>query len=518
MRNKVRDKKFILHSTHRNLIFISLTGLLILLLTSCNKKIVDEPVTLDSVLAKVNNERKTELEEPPDYIAENYLSSNQAEFSLWEKGEVCTLREVSYVTQDEISEDIDFLFRLMKDNYGCYTYFGGDEVFLKAKDEILKEVKLKEGMEPEELADLLLQKLSFIEDNHFSINYSFFNLDEQYYYMDRNQIEIRKDSKGFYTLMDNKKWYLDPIMNQYLQFTIADSGELIYGLYKLANEEESKALPETLVLTRGKKNREYQLGWIIADAKISDTNEDNKFYQYKEFDGIPVASIKTFLFNNETSDDLNRFIIDAEKLKNKKAAVLDLRDNLGGELIFSYPWLYRLTGKIVSAKVDTITRSSYVPQYKALGKPKVSLENFTKASFDEYQNAYRDLIDEGILTKVVSSNGSIVKCRPTWLDRDNILFVLLNKQTYSAAEMFLFQLSTIGNVVFVGTNSNGCMTGDYTGNYLLPHTKVSIRYGSSLYLRNQTQNFDTIGFLPDICLGGKDPVTAVLRCYQYYNQ
>jgi|GEM_PF-6320720 hypothetical protein len=518
-----RSKSLISKTAHRNWIFILLAGLLVLLLTSCNKKIVDEPVTLDLVLAKVNEERKTELEEPSKYLAEDYLSSNQVEFSFFEKGEVSTPGEVSYVSQEEISEDVDFLFRLMKYNYGCYTYFGGDEVFLKVKEEIIKEVKLREGMEPEELANLLLQKLSFLEDSHFSINHKHLKLDEKYYYTDNNQIEIRKDSIGFYTLMDNKRWYLDPEMDQDLQLTIADSGELVYGLYTLVNETESKALPDTLELSRGKKDREYQIGWSITDTKISDTDEDNQIYQFSENDRIPVVSLNTCVLNNETTDDLKKFVMDAEKLKDKKVAVLDLRDNHGGLCQIGDLWLYHLTGKIVLPKVDKITLQCDMSYYKSGIEPNTMTEdNFSTFKVDfinEYKNAMQDLFLEGIITGVNSDNKSIMKYRPSWLDRDNILFVLINKDTYSAAEYFLLQLSTISNVVFVGTNSNGCMTGDsLNGDYILPHSKVMIRYGNSLYLTDQIQNFDTRGFLPDICLEGKDPVASVLQCYQYYNQ
>lgn len=66
------------------------------------------------------------------------------EFSKEELDLLLTEREEASVTGTQAKEDIEMLFRLLQTTYGGYYHFGGDEVFLPVRDNLIASVEKKD--------------------------------------------------------------------------------------------------------------------------------------------------------------------------------------------------------------------------------------------------------------------------------------------------------------------------------------------------------------------------------------
>lgn len=495
---------------------------IIVLLSGCSNKIKEEPVILDDFITKLNEERKTDISMPLENAAKDYALAYDNELNLDydELMKLTTPADIANITKDEAKEDVDMLFRLLRASYGAYGYFGGDEVFNNAKKEIEKEISLKDTLKRHEFLLILLENLSFLEDTHFSLNgyNTFFN--EIYLYVENENREFHKDTYGYYIKIDNEKWYLEKEKEALLKLTIGESGELVYGLFALSSKEESKGLSGNITLKCGRESLHYDLTWEIASIGEPLGKQDDVYY-YDEMEGIPVASIRAMIAGDDEIEDTLQFIRDAEKMRDKEVAILDLRMNGGGFPEINELWLYKLTDHIVLPNMEVLNRINNLPTGRSkgydIGKNLVSY----KYELDFYTDysLLRHELNNDLINVENSDYYTIDKYKPRFIDRDNTLFVLVDKNTYSASEMFMLQLKTVGNVIFVGTNSNGCIL---TGNvlrrpYYLPNSRISVAYGTSLSVTGYMYELDARGFLPDIYINSEEAIDAVIRCKKYYD-
>lgn len=121
--------------------------------------------------------------------------------------------ETVTIDKDQAREDIANLFSLLKFGYAGYSYFGGDPVFHRARDNMLKEIDNleSESISKELLTEIILPDLDFIQDSHFAIdNYKVCKYTK--YYSSKDYI-FYKDFKGYYTYIDDEIYYLESINN-----------------------------------------------------------------------------------------------------------------------------------------------------------------------------------------------------------------------------------------------------------------------------------------------------------------
>lgn len=494
---------------------------IIVLLSGCSNKIKEEPVILDDFITELNEERKAEINMPLEYAAKDYALAYDNELNLDydELMKLTTPADIANITKDEAIEDLDMLFWLLRASYGAYGYFGGDEVFNNAKKIIEKEISQQDTLKTQEFLLILLENLSFLEDTHFSLNgfTTFFN--EKYLYAENDNREFHKDTYGYYIKIDNEKWYLEKEKESLLKLTIGESGELVYGLFTLSTKEESKDLPGNITIKCGETSLHYDLTWEIASIGEPFGTDGNVYY-YDEIDGIPVASIRAMITRDAENQETLQFIRDAEKIKYKEVAILDLRMNGGGFPGINELWLYQLTDNIVFPNMEKLTRKDSLPKGKLcendIGENLLSYE-YLLDFYKEYLKL-RQESDSDLINVDNSDYYTIIKYNPRFIDRDNILFVLVDKNTYSAAESLLLQLKTVGNVIFVGTNSNGCYLTDVLRvPYYLPNSRILISYGKSLHVTNFMYEFDSRGIMPDLYIGSQEALDAVIRCIKYYD-
>jgi hypothetical protein len=502
--------------------------LIVTSLSACRSKnqvkAVEEPVSLSGLQQELNSEREKALKKPIAYKAEDYTTKlDTKEFTEEELKQLQTMtgKKVDEVTKQQAISDVDMLFRMMQSSYAGYVYFGGDEVFNPAKQKIIDEINDSEGetVKVSWLKDTLLEDISFIEDSHFRINMDNIKFAETYYYSVIDSREFHKDSLGYYTNFDSGKWYLDKDMVKYIMRTIADSGEIVYGLVALSKESEKKNLPTVMKLYSGDKIKEYEIKWELQ--KEAGTATTDKVYTNKKVDEIPVITLSNMEFSESFRFATNQFINSAKKLKDEKVFIVDLRHNGGGTGEIAQMWLYNLTGKLLALKSTTVERSgSSLNQYLH----KINYREI-KDQFDflkEHPELIQQLVDSWNWNlKELPATGEymINEYTPTWTKRDGTIFVLVDKDAVSCGEIFIKQLQAISNVVVVGTNSNGCLS--FAGVSMitgyLPNSQLEIGYGKVLILTDDTEGFETRGCLPDIFVGGQDALQAAVKCYQYYN-
>ena len=145
---------------------------------------------------------------------EQYLPNDPTAKGLLTQSEINALRQdggngLRTVTYEQAVADIDLYFRMLKYAYGAYYYFGGDEAFYEAKQNVLNAIKGKAAIRGEELGNILYQNLLFVRDAHFRVNFKSptneLNVRYEYYYcMGQNYV---KDEIGYYKLIDGVKWY-----------------------------------------------------------------------------------------------------------------------------------------------------------------------------------------------------------------------------------------------------------------------------------------------------------------------
>ncbi|MCQ4925800.1 hypothetical protein NE686_22095 [Tissierella carlieri] len=110
-----------------------------------------------------------------------------------------------------VGSDVEYLFSLLKFGYSGYEFFGGDSIFIPAKENILWSVIALDGDDVcvDKFLDIIYSELNFIQDAHFDIgNYNLCNYTK--YYSSR-KFTFHKDGIGFYTIIGDELFYLKNI-------------------------------------------------------------------------------------------------------------------------------------------------------------------------------------------------------------------------------------------------------------------------------------------------------------------
>ncbi|MBN4056668.1 hypothetical protein JYT98_01170, partial [bacterium AH-315-K05] len=119
------------------------------------------------------------------------------------------------VTVAEAIEDVNVLFSLFKFGYAGYQYFGGDKVFLAAKDRIidnLNEVN-EESIGRQAFARIILNEMCFIQDGHVSLKAGgrFKQFFKEHNMLFSDKYQFTKYESNFYTLINGEKFYLTSV-------------------------------------------------------------------------------------------------------------------------------------------------------------------------------------------------------------------------------------------------------------------------------------------------------------------
>ena len=252
-------------------------------------EVAEKPLTADSVLDLINAQRLEEMSYVPKSIMEislsheydDLLSHEECQMLLKEKNRVRS------VTKEQAMEDAEYLWKAFASAYGGYYYFG-DETFKNAHQQVLSDIRNSKGntITYDQFESFLFRAYGFMKDEHIR----FYRDKPRHvtYYV--KGLFVREDTKGFYRLIDGEKWYLQAVdkgdISDYLQITIADTGELVYGFYHRFLSDNDSAMPKNLTLVSGEKTKNLSLKWTKSGAICWEQCETaGRYYATENIDG-----------------------------------------------------------------------------------------------------------------------------------------------------------------------------------------------------------------------------------------
>jgi hypothetical protein len=419
----------------------------------------------------------------------------------------CCPTKDNSISKNEAFEDIDYLFSLLKYGYSAYEYFGGDEIFISAKENMKNSViNLEEdNISITKFTDILYSELNFIQDSHFILgNYKLCNYTK--YYSSR-KLTFYKDKIGFYLFIGYEPFYLKEIkegnISNYMKPSLDINGKIIYNIGVLSDTKEV-SIPINLVLESKNSSRNM----TISLFEYKPINKDKvSSYRYYEINNIPILELNCLCRVTPEDKTIEEFIKDSKKMRKKDNFIIDLRNNIGGNIINIENWFKGFTGTSIGK--DIIQSGLYTNTSISLSKDKF------KTKENETESVLNHCLEEVISYEKEQyfpgwSNIEYKKSRK-FKNKSNII-VLIDKNTSSAAEFFVYHLKNIGNVTLIGTNSNGCLLTGNNNLAHLPQSNISLSISHKLYVHPSFISVEGLGIMPDLWV---KPDQALDRAVNY---
>ena len=466
----------------------------------------------DKIAMEREEHRNTKSELKPEYL--DWFQEGEDDFSEEEILEVIDYEKNYYkdslifrntntgdnnksISVEEAIDDVNQLFKYFRYCYGGYGYFGGDTVFNEAKGKIIKDIKDNNSIKTSELKRLLEKNLSFILDGHLKfetdsshVNYT----DERFNYLYVYDEEIYRDNNGYYKVNNKDKYYIKAIneeeaFEKYIYPSIDNDGKIIFKIADLDNYS-SDSHKQLHILYKFNDEEYSEDATLICSQPM---NQDySKNFELNTEENIPVIKINMFSISSEADASLEDFASSAIDLKNEKAIIMDLRGNLGGRADSGETWIENYTGtKVTNRGAFQYVNSSIMKKVK---------EELYSNNTDFPTFAYNKFIGE-IGEKI---------------DNDNYIFVLMDKYTCSAAELFIEDLMELDNIILVGTNTYGATLCLDLNHYDLRNSNIDASFGNRLYLSPYSEHFDCNGFMPDILVDSNSSLDKVKKLIKYY--
>lgn len=465
----------------------------------------EETAALEDFIAEVNHTRSEALSAPFELPAPGSISPEE-DFTESELDSLLTRKTYhEQITLEQALEDTNVLMRILKTSYGGYEYFGGDARFASAADAI--EARLRalgtEGVSSGELDRILREELAFIEDSHFNISRKPMAFKEKYIFSDAEARDFLRDDEGFYTVIDGKRSHLSA-EDEHLLRPTESGGRLVYGLFAVSEDAES--LPSGLTLSGGRIDVSWQ------EVSAGESSGTGQVFTRLDRDGIPVLAIRRMSIAPADCRQTNELVRAAKEMRDAPVFILDLRNNLGGDLLVNYFFMLSVTGSLVNSGTGLVTRSSALnSRHDAVNAG----DTADSSSLIEFYAENPALSESWFAAR--ERGESIEENNVSSLfEREGYIFVLLGKNSFSASEYLLLELAGVKNVVFIGTNSSGCLL---CGNVnarspvYLPNSGKLVSYGQTLVASRYMDGFDSNGFMPDIFTRGDalDSAVALIK-------
>ncbi len=402
-----------------------------------------------------------------------------------------SLKKPSFLSENKLLEDINYLFNILKYGYSGYQYFGGEQKFNDVEKNIIKTVKEKSFfnfLSTKEFVKILQENLSFIQDLHFAIDGKSVGNRFQYY-MSTDYI-FYKDKIGYYTNLEGRKAYIDQIkennIENFLKPSINKEGYIIYRLGKIEKVKQNKEIAINVVFKLEDNNS--------INKKIELIRPERKYYQNKkpyhtyQKNGINIIEHRTASANKNNIKILERFASEAPKFKDDKFLIIDLRGNSGGADIYASDWVENFTGVEPG---EGIIESSLVTDTAN----RLLLNSFNQM----YGMQYSDLEGEykKIFEKTKSGWSKVKYHEYKSIENDNLIFVLIDNGVASAGESFVNYLSQMENTIFIGTNTAGLLSFGNMGMCNLPNSHVELFISKTISLPPDLKSREGYGYYPD---------------------
>ncbi len=478
-------------------------------LSAYTGEVAEKPLTADSVLDLINAQRLEEMSYVPKSIMEVSLSHEYDDLLSHEECQMLLKRKdrANYVTKAQAIEDAEYLWKALASAYGGYYYFG-DKTFKNAHQQALRDIRACKGnsLSHDQFDKIMTRTYGFIKDNHIR----FFQGPEYITYYVKG-LFIREDTKGFYYLKDGEKWYLQAVdkgdLSDYLQITIADTGELVYGFYHRFASEKDSSMPKTLTLVSGGKTKSLSLKWTKSGAIGHDQADTfGRFYATQHMDGHNVVKIRSFDYfgGDAHAAELEKYMETGNLLAGEDYVIVDSRSNGGGAQNCSAVWMNRFLG----IREANMKRSFY------------HLLTCSNVTFDVQSRLHEYALKQVFPETIISQNlteypRERVISFAEQTPNEHPLFVLTDYLSGSSGEQIISQYRTVENVLIIGTNTAGSMFGNVQIRVYLPNTGYNVGFGQCVELKDFV-NREGYGYDPDIWVPSEYALELTLKMCEFY--
>lgn len=411
-------------------------------------------------------------------------------------------------SEEEALEDIDFLFRLLKYGYAGYEFFGGDEKFNMINEKMINDIKKKSLFSKvliSSFKNILVQNLDFIQDGHFHIAGETFL--DKYYYFTSPRFNFEKDEKGYYINFDGQRMYLLDVKGEdpekYMKLSLNNNGEIIYRLGLISKQKYSNIHIKIKFITAGKIKTED----VVFFKEDSSVRGKKLPYGTSKVSGITVIEHKTARANPDNRKQLERFSKEAEKFRDEKILIIDLRGNSGGNSWYALKWVTNYSG---------ITQgNSFIDGRLATRTSYQLMKNFISRTYD-IDNPEEDPIYKKIFEITKSGWSEVRYSQPQKIENNNLILVLIDSHVASAGERFVSFLRQFENVIFIGVNTRGLVNTGNLGCCKLPNSKTSVFIPKDLELEPNFVLREGRGFNPDFWVKSEEALDKTVNFLKRY--
>ena len=414
-------------------IFLKLL-ILLLFLVGCQSPVVQDLSDFDELL-----QYKKPFLLPTESLDLEITSPSEEE--LEKLAEFREPRNVELKTSKKlIREDLQDLKWMLETAYSRYPLF--DKEFEAAFEAIIDEVPAT-GSDRGSLAALMRKHFLFNRDYHFTIDGHYTNIRLPNVYDLDNSYHL----EGNVATHTETKEILDT--TEFLEPFLLEDGEVVY---KQVNRTNVKS--------------PYSEYYVKAES----LNLEVPYFHFNDFE--------------TQSLDFNRF---ATRIRNEKIAVIDLRNNSGGDQFYPASWITLLTGRKIKHSFGGYMRQS--PQssnYVVNGLIVAYLAGVPRDGYYEFKPSEKVLPHSGLL------------------------IVLQNSETVSAGELLIDYLHHVENTLFIGTPTKGSLSSNIVeGPVYLKNTGIGITFGNMATLFNPNYFKEEVGFSPDLYVLDKDMQSVI---------
>ena len=392
----------------------------------------------------------------------------------------------------DAKKEVSWLFRLLRSQYGLYTYYGGDAVFEKQERAIRRKLGTKGTVAVKDYEKILHEHLDFIIDNHLTIGDSDFSADitlfsnEETHYIKSNGAFSREDNPNDAIRSINGK-----APECYLKRAINEAGRLTY--YPYAMEKTKESYQCGILYESGKEEN-----IVLRPAKYAGDEMVDRLYDFKQYDDLGYIALNVMMFEDEDeymTEEYHRFLEDVPKMKAQKNLVFDLRRNGGGDMVFVEKWFSAFTGERPQPNYSTLRiRPIMMGGLKEMDKLAVQwgMEKSGKYYYCQYPE------------------GQYLE------NKERRIFVLTSRRTASSAEGFVDLANNMENVVTIGTNTGGVFTNMANYSVAMPYSRLYLEFGECLMYYEPAYFRESYGMEPDIYLTGENLEDRLEKFFEIY--
>lgn len=384
---------------------------------------------------------------------------------------------------DACIKDIEFLKYYLEEAYAAYYYLDSKYNYSLKLEELKNSLKSKEEISKEEFENKLIDIFKDIPDGHFKIGEKIEKRNLNYY-LSREEIEIKNNS---YYLNGNKIRDIDyKNPDKFIRNYLNENGDIQKRIIK---ESKNNSGESCVINFDNGESKEI----LLINIK--------RFLKYKERVGYKNRSICGIKFieidNFNICKQNEKFAEDAINLKDEDVLIIDLRNHSGGNEEYGIRWMENFLNKKFLLDRLSIHRTTNT----ATEGLKKAFKYFYggEANINELNKFLKDFKSDKDKEgwKVEKNNDLGI------VNKQTIVFVLIDENTVSGGEMFVKMLKELPNCIVVGIPTYGAVNVGNVSFFKLPNSKIQIQMGISLFL-DKYGWIDNKGIYPDIWSGTKE--------------